>query len=55
MSHSQIVNSVMSYYGWLKHANCQNLINKYIDNEIFWIVKHVCKKEKIANPLQGII
>ena len=55
ISHSQIVNSVMSYYGWLKHANCQNLMNKYIDNEIFWIVEITCKKEGIANPLQGII
>ena len=55
MSYSQIVNSVMSYWGWLKYANCKNLINKYINDEIFWIIKCACKKEGIDNPLQGIL
>ena len=54
MTHTQIVNSIMSYWGWMKHANCKNLINKYIDDNIFWIVKCACKKEGIDNPLQGI-
>jgi len=55
MTHSQIVNCIMSYWGWMKHANCKNLLNKYVDDNIFWIVKCACKKEGIDNPLQGIL
>ena len=54
MNHNQIVNSVMSYWGWLKHGNCQNLINKYLDVKIFRIVKMMCEGRGIANPLQGL-
>jgi len=49
-----IVNSIMSYYGWLKYANCKNLMTKYLDDEIFWIMKQTCKKYGISNPLQGM-
>jgi len=54
LSHTQIVNSVMSYYGWFKYANCKNLARKYIDKNLFWIVKHICIDNNITNPLQGI-
>lgn len=53
MSYSQIVNSIMSYQGWFKYANCRNLKNKYVNDDIFWIVKNVCKKEGVENSLQG--
>ena len=53
MPNSKIINGIMSYYGWLKYANCKNLQNKYIDNNIFWIVKQISKNSDISNPLQG--
>jgi len=49
---TKIVNSVMSYYGWLKHANCKNLQNRYFDKEICWIIKYTCKGREINNPLR---
>ena len=52
---SKVINRIMSYWGWLKYANCKNLVNTYIDNEIFWIMKQKCKEANCSNPLQGII
>jgi len=54
MPASQVVNVVMSYYGWLRYANTRNLLNKYIDNKLFWIVKQVARRQRIRNPLQGL-
>ena len=51
---TEIVNSMMSYYGWFKYGNCKNLQNKYFDKEICWIIKHTCKEQKINNPLRKI-
>ena len=53
MDNSEVINSIMSYYGWFKYANCKNLIMKYINKEIFWIVKQKAKIAGINNPLQG--
>ena len=53
LSSSQILNSVMSYYGWLGHADCNNLIKKYINQDIYSIFNKVCKKEGVSNPLGG--
>ena len=53
MSYSSVVNGIMSYYGWVKHGNCKNLLNKHIDGELFWIVKQKAKEVGISNPLQG--
>ncbi|MBC8401025.1 MAG: RNA-directed DNA polymerase [Candidatus Marinimicrobia bacterium] len=55
LSHSQIINVVMSYCGWLKYANTRNLRNKYLDNKLFWIMKHISKKQNMKNPLQGLL
>ena len=51
---TEIVNSIMSYYGWLKYSNCKNLQNKYFDNNICWIIKHTCKDQGINNPLRNL-
>ena len=51
----QIINGIMSYYGWLKYCNCGNLMNKYIDKEIFWIVEQVSKDSGISNPLRRLV
>lgn len=55
MDVSQVINSIMSYCGWFKYANCKNLMTKYIDRDIFWIMKQKAKKAGIGNPLQGRI
>ena len=47
-----ILNSVMSYWGWMKHANCYRLSDKYIDTEIKQIVNDICLTNKIHNPLE---
>lgn len=54
LRHTEIVNSVMSYCGWFKYANCKNLACKYLDDNLFWIVKHTCINNNISNPLQGL-
>lgn len=46
----EILSSVMSYYGWLKYANCLHLTNKFIDKEILKIVNVVCYKNNLNNP-----
>lgn len=51
---TEIVNSIMSYYGWFKYSNCKNLQNKYFTPKICWIVKHTCIDQKIANPLKKV-
>lgn len=53
MSCSQVINSIMSYIGWFKHANCHNLYKTYIDDEMFWIMKQKSEECGIKNPLQG--
>ena len=51
---SRIVNTIMSYYGWLKHANAKNLWNKHIDSEIKSIMVKVCNENNITNPLRRL-
>lgn len=54
MPSTQIINTIMSYYGWLKHADALNLWKKYINDEIRLIMQIVCNKQKINNPLKEI-
>lgn len=53
LSASETINSVMSYYGWLSYANCNNLTKEYIDKDIYRIFDNVCKEGGITNPLKG--
>jgi len=46
-----MVNSIMSYYGWMAHANCSNLFNAHVDSRIQDIVQNLCNIEDIHNPL----
>lgn len=50
-----IISTVMSYYGWLKHANCLNLICNQIDYDIRSIIHKTCLQNKIHNPLSLVI
>lgn len=51
LSPINILNSIMSYYGWMKHANCNNLLNTKIDNDIYYIIDNICDKNNLNNPL----
>jgi len=42
MPASQVINTVMSYYGWFLYANTRNLWQKYMDNEMVSIMSKVC-------------
>ena len=46
-----MVNSIMSYYGWMKYANCSNLFNTHVDTQIQGIAQSLCNIEGIHNPL----
>jgi len=52
MRPSQIVNGIMSYWGWMKHGNCLNLAKKHIDGEIEQIVARTCRAGGTNNPLR---
>ena len=54
MTTSSIINSVMSYYGWFKYANCKNLQNSILDDDMCHIIKHRCLDDKIKNPLRKV-
>jgi hypothetical protein len=47
----EMMNSVMSYYGWMVHANCYNLFNVHVDSRIQEITQTLCNAEGIHNPL----
>lgn len=55
MNSYNVINSIMSYMGWLKYANSKNLFNSKVDNELFFIVKQKSKEISISNPLQGFV
>ncbi len=48
-----ILSGVMSYHGWMKYADCHNLQNKYIDDDIDYIVRDTCSHNNINNPLSN--
>ena len=54
LSTINILNSIMSYYGWMKHANCNNLLNTKIDTQIYYIIDNICDKNNLNNPLNKI-
>ena len=54
MRPSQIVNGIMSYWGWMRHGNCLNLAKKYIDGEVEQIIARTCRAEGTKNPLRRL-
>jgi hypothetical protein len=48
-----VVNSIMSYSGWMQHADCRNLIHSHIDAEIRGIVAAKTQAAGMNNPLEG--
>lgn len=49
-----IVSGVMSYYGWMKHANCLNLMRSTFDPLLIRIMDRVCENHGINNPAPRI-
>ena len=47
------ISMIMSYLGWCKYANSNNLIRSIIRYNIFWIIKKKSVEAGIRNPLQG--
>lgn len=54
LSEINILNSIMSYYGWMKHANCNNLLRVKIDTQICNIINDICIENNLNNPLNKI-
>jgi RNA-directed DNA polymerase len=54
MNLSQVVNGLMSYWGWMKYGNCLNLARKYIDGNIRQVVATICILGGIKNPLRRL-
>lgn len=48
------LNSIMSYYGWIKHSNSHNLMIKTITTEIKEKIALMSKIFKINNPILNI-
>ena len=52
LSPINILSGIMSYWGWMKYANCHRLQNKHIDSKIKKITKKTCLLNKLHNPLE---
>jgi RNA-directed DNA polymerase len=48
------INSIMSYYGWLKAGNGYNLLRSTISDKISCRVEYFCKKSGLKNPFRKI-
>jgi hypothetical protein len=55
MSVTEILNGLMSYYGWLKHGNCRKLMARYFDRPLQKIVYDLCFLSRINNPLMKVL
>lgn len=49
------LSSVVSYYGWLCHANTLNLRRKYIDSGIMDVISQACDDLRCKNPLRKMV
>lgn len=54
MRTSQVVNSIMSYWGWMRYGNCLNLVRGHIDGEVQQIIAKTCRAGGARNPLRRV-
>ncbi|MBW2342494.1 MAG: RNA-directed DNA polymerase [Deltaproteobacteria bacterium] len=47
-----IASTIMSYHGWMRHANCLNLWHRHVDEKIKGILADVCERGGFSNPLE---
>ena len=52
MPPTNIINSIMSYHGWMKWADCYNLRSEYINKDTHKIIKIISEENEITNPLK---
>ena len=52
---SNNINSIMSYYGWMKHGDCRQLFTKYVDKDVQNIIAKDCILLKQKNPLKEVL
>lgn len=50
----EVISGIMSYYGWMKHANCMNLMKSILDDKLLRILARVCERAGVGNPLSKI-
>ena len=48
-----ILSMIMSYFGWLKFANCYNLWKKSVTISVCLSISRYCYFQQINNPLEG--
>lgn len=51
----QVVNGIMSYWGWIKYGNCLNLVKKYMNDDIRKLVKDICLDNGVKNPFNKLM
>lgn len=49
------LSQVMSYYGWLRHADAGRLWKTHVDNSVREQVEKICKQTKQGNPLRKAV
>jgi len=50
-----VLSTIMSYEGWLRHANCLNLKKAVIDDEVKQIVADIVAVNETKNPLRRCV
>lgn len=51
MAPSKVINTTMSYHGWLKHADARHLWVSQMDGRIRAAVADMCRRQGVSNPL----
>lgn len=51
---TQLVNGIMSYWGWIRYANCLNLARSCFDGTVRGHVARACQDNGIRNPLRSL-
>lgn len=52
LKHIGMVNSMMSYIGWMLHADCRNLASAYLNSDVRNITESLCIDAGINTPLR---
>lgn len=55
MNTVSMLSSIMSYWGWMKHADCYRLHSKYVNEKVLRIARYACDRDKIHNPLECVL
>ena len=50
MEPTSVVNGLMSYHGWFKHADCRNLMRAHLDDQVREIARDACRDMGVRVP-----